>query len=405
MLIRIGLVALATACAAPAAAAQELVYAQIPWGAPADSVRARLEARGYEYRGVVGSGDRSFVRADGAFVTVAMRADRAVGFLSAEPAAGAEVDARFRALADSLEARFGPPIDRRPEGRRWEAGLTTAAVFVATGESGARVVQTEWHGPGWFDEMERRGALLNLPAVPAGYTTVRMTAASRVSVDTATMAAREGRPLRARFRIDYAEPQPDPSGRYDAIEYGMDFDCAGGRTRMVSRTSFLSGRRVRSDASEGLPWAAARAGTDASRGLDAVCRVAGRGPAVVAQPTQRRSFGAVPAGWVVVSESDEARWSVDTASVRAKGGGVYAATVRVETGAPQPSPVGRMDGMRTQFEVDCTGLRARITSGTAQFQGRDVGAVPVPPAQAAWTAVSGNPAVDFICRLAAERRP
>ena len=407
MLRRLTLLTAALACGATAASAQELVYAQIPWGAPADSVRARLEARGYEYRGVIGSGDRSFVRADGASVNAMMRAgaDRVVGFYVFEPASGAEVDGRYRVLADSLEARFGTPLDRRPALRLWESGLTSVAVLIASDpNTGPRRVQTEWRGPGWYDEMGRRGMLLNLPAPPAGYTTVSMTPTGRISVDTATMAARVGRPLRARFRIDHPQPIEEDDGRFDAIEYGMDFDCAGGRTRMVSRTTFLRGVRKRSDSAEGLPWSPARAGTDASRGLDAVCRVAGRGPAVVAQPAQRRTFAAPGPGWVVVSEGDADRWLLDGASVRAKGAGVFAATVLVETGAPQPSPVGRIDGMRMLFDVDCAGVRARVTGWRAQLQGRDMGVVPVPAAQAAWSAPGDtNLVIGAVCRLAAER--
>jgi hypothetical protein len=407
MLRRIGLLAAALACAATAASAQEYVFARIPWNAPVDSVRARLEAQGYAYGGVVGSGDRTFRRDDGASVTVVVRTDRAVGYYAFDGAAGAEVDGRFRVLADSLEAAFGAPLDRRPDLRVWEAGLTSAAVvLVDSGASGGRRVQTEWRGPGWFDEMGRRGALLNLAALPAGYTTVSMNAASRVSVDTATMAARAGRPLRARFRIDHAQAVVDAGERFDAIEYGMDFDCAGGRTRLVSRTTFMGGVRKRSDSAEGLPWAAARAGTDASRGLDAVCRVAGRGPAVVAEPAQRRSFAAIPAGWMVVSQGDADRWLLDPASVRAKAGSVYAATVRVETGIAQPSPYGRMDGMRMQFDVDCAANRTRVTGAAAQLQGRDVGTVPVPPQQAAWSPPGdGNLVIAAVCGIAAQRRP
>jgi hypothetical protein len=405
MIHRIALLGAAIACAATAAPAQELVFSQIPWGAPADSVRARLEARGYEYRGIVGSGDRAFVRPDDAFVTVAMRADRAVGFVSVEPPVVA-VEARFQAVADSLEARFGTPLDRRPELRRWERGLTSATVQVAPDPDGVRRVQTEWRGPGWYDEMGRRGALLSLPALPAGYTTVSMTGASRISVDTATLTRREGRPLRARFRIDYAQPLSDDGDRYDAIEYGMDFDCSGGRTRLVSRTTFLGGRRQRSDSSEGLPWSAARAGSDPSRGMDAVCRVAGRGPAVVAQPARTRTFGPPPAGWVVMVEGETDRWLLDPASVRAKGAGIHAATVRVENGAPQDSPVGRMDTVVMQFEVDCTGTRARITRVTGMLRGRDLGALPLPPSQSAWrTPPEGHPVLPAVCGLVAERRP
>jgi hypothetical protein len=127
---------------------------------------------------------------------------------------------------------------------------------------------------------------------------------------------------------------------------------------------------------------------------------------VVAPPAQTRAFAAPPAGWVVLTEGPSDRWLLDSASVRAKGAGVYAGTVRIETGATQPSPYGRMDGMRMQFDVDCTGLRARVTGAAAQLRGRDLGTIPVPAVQAAWsTPPEGNPIIATICRLGAERRP
>src|SRR5687768_6999205 len=154
MLRRIGLLAAAIACAAPAASAQEIVFSRIPWNTPADSVRARLEALGYTYAGAVGNGDRAFRRADGGSVHVMLRAGRMVGIYVREAAAGAAVDARYRALADSLQAAFGTPLDLRPESRRWEAGLASVGVrIVGSPETGQRGVGTDWTGPGWYDEM------------------------------------------------------------------------------------------------------------------------------------------------------------------------------------------------------------------------------------------------------------
>jgi hypothetical protein len=66
--------------------------------------------------------------------------------------------------------------------------------------------------------------------------------------------------------------------------------------------------------------------------------------------------------------------------------------------------VGRIDAMRMQVDVDCTGMRWRITAMTGQRQGRDVGSVPVPPEQAAWVPGEANPVVETVCRLAAQRR-
>ncbi|HET7461642.1 MAG TPA: hypothetical protein VFJ82_10345, partial [Longimicrobium sp.] len=335
------LLALAALAGVSAAHAQEIVFQQIPWTAPPDTVRARLEAQGFTYRGIQ-DGRRTFVRPDSAYVYAMFRGvEHAVGFIVGDPARGPRAEGRFRQLADSLQARLGQPVDRRPDAVRWERGLTSVTVVLRSYDDGARVVQTGYTGPGWLDEAAADGSGPGLADLPAGYTTVAQLAAMRVAIDTSSISALTGGYLRARYRVDYAEPRAGAGERYDAIEYAMDFDCGGGRTRLYSRTPLLAGRRQRTDSSAGLPWHAATAGSEESRALDGVCRARGRGPATVARPAQTRRFGALPPGWIVLAESDEGRWSVDSASVAPRGGGIYTATVRTENGSTQPSPWGR----------------------------------------------------------------
>lgn len=131
--------------------------------------------------------------------------------------------------------------------------------------------------------------------------------------------------------------------------------------------------------------------------------MAGRGPATLAEPTERRSFAAPAAGWILVVESNEGRQLIDGASVRAKAVGVTGATMRVETGVLKDSPLGRMDAVRFQIEVECAGARWRYVSGTVQRQGRDLGPMPMPAEQRAWAPGSGNPIVDAVCRIAGRR--
>lgn len=396
--LRFLLPAAALACAAPAAA-QEIVFQQIPWTAPPDTVRARLEAQGYAYRGIQG-GRRTFVRPDSAYVYAMFRGvEHPVGFIVGDAARGPRAEGRFRQIVDSLQARLGPPVDRRPEAVRWELGLTSVTVALRTWDDGGRVVQTGYTGPGWLDEAAADGSGPAFADLPPSYTAVSQGAAMRVAIDTASISPLAGGYLRARYRVDYAAARSDAGQRYDAIEYAMDFDCGGGRTRLYSRTPLLAGRRQRTDAAAGLPWRAAPAASEESRALDGVCRARGRGAAIAARPAQARSFGAVPAGWIVVGESDEGRWVLDSASVAAKGGGIYTATIRTESGASQPSPYGRWDALKMRVEVDCPGKRMRVTAGTLQAGGRDLHAVPVPPQRAAWDGSSAG-LVAEVCRAA-----
>jgi hypothetical protein len=404
-IIRIVTLAVALAAAATSASAQELRFGDIAWGTPADSVRARLEAAGFAYRGVVGRGDRGFTRVDGAYITAFMRADRAVGFNVVDAARGDAIPARYRALADSLQAILGAPLESNPEMRVWQTGLTgVGALIYRDPQSGDRVIETEWHGPGWYDEMARRGEGMNLVELPAAYTIVSQRGGMRVSVDTSSLQRRTSG-LRARFRIDYPRPVVDGDDRYDAIEYGMDFDCSGGRTRLVSRTTYLGTRRGRSDSADGLPWVPARAGSDGASGLDAVCRVGGSGPVVVAAAEQR-TFGAVPAGWLVLMQSAEGRVMLDSGSVAARPSGTFVARVRVDWGRTRTSPWGPTDGMLTQAEIDCAGGRIHFVSAINTMSGRDVHAMAVPSEQAEWHRNTDYPALgEAVCRIGQVRKP
>ncbi|MBW3572202.1 MAG: hypothetical protein KY467_13965 [Gemmatimonadetes bacterium] len=280
MLCRTLMVPLCLAAGAQTAPAQKLAYQGIAWGVPADSVREPLAALGFTLRGVTDAGDHQFDRDDGARLQAELRQGRLIGFSLIDPARGEGVDARFGALADSLAAELGAADEVQVEGapplRVWEAGLSSVrlAVSRATGE---RTVQVAWRGPGWFDEMDRRAGR---PPPPAGYTTVSITPFLRMAVDTTVQGPRTAGTLRGRFRIEYFQPiTPTVEGvaqePMDAVEYEMDFDCAGRRARLISRATYLDGRRQRSDRPQGQPWTTLRQPeTHYARGLSAVCRAA-----------------------------------------------------------------------------------------------------------------------------------
>ena len=255
------------------ARAQGIVFADIPWGTPADSVRARVEARGFTFDSQE-DGDHVYRRTDGAWLRAYMRGGRATGLTVIDPARGAAVGTRFRALADSLRARLGPPAHADSEEVRWEAGLAQVSVEIefARGDQ----VEVRWVGPGWYDEMHRRRRLLDVPPLPAGYTIVSANPFSYVSVDTVFSGRQASGVLRGRFRIEYAQAVGPPTDPYDAAQYEMEIDCAGRRTRLLHRTTFLAGARRHDDVYQRIPWSAPEPGGHYARGLAAVCRAARR---------------------------------------------------------------------------------------------------------------------------------
>jgi hypothetical protein len=401
---RILALSLFLACTAAAAHAQDVTFAGIPWGAPADSVVTRMKALGWVYGGAAEHDDHAFIGRDSSIVRAVMHGGRAVGFVAQDAARGAELDVRYRALTDSLHAALGMPIDWRPEVRVWEKGLTVLVVAVGhLPDTGERVIVLEWRGPGWHDEAGRRRPQRFPQQLQPVYTTVKMTSDTRESVDTASLQRRANGTFRARFRIDYLYPRADGDAGYDAVEYGMDFDCAGARTRPVSRTTFLQGRRQLREAQEGLPWSPARAGEESARGLVAVCRIAGVPAAVAASPGPARVFGPAPAGWVLLFDGADERTLANVSSIAPRGSGVYGATVRIEARETRETAWGPSDQTQMDVEMDCGGGRFRVLRVALQYRGRSVRSESVPLGRAAWVPAGENPLLVAVCRIARER--
>lgn len=264
---------LVCAAAGAAAAQQEFVFAGVPWHTPADGVRATLEPQGFAFQGTLEHGDLTFSRRDGALVRVEVQSGGAIGFLLVDTVRGRRVDARYQALIDSLTAALGQPDTVAQDFTLWRAGLTAIGVE-SYYRNGVHRVQLFWRGPGWFDEMDRRGRLPTIPAPPAGYTIVSANFISRVAVDTATLVRRPDGTLRGRFRIDYVRPVGPEENQFDAAEYNMEMDCTGRRTRLMARSVYLGGQVRHAETHQRMPWEATRLGEHSDRGLDAVCRAA-----------------------------------------------------------------------------------------------------------------------------------
>lgn len=272
-------------CLAPGlSAAQEIAFPGIAWGEAAESVRARMVAGGYAFQHVLEGGDHLYVRlADSAWVRVDLRGGRVVGAALVDPARGVDAGARYQALADSLRAARGEPDEvGRDAGRElvWMSGLASLALSVRGG-GGLRQVELVWRGAGWYDEMARR---MEERPVPEGYTIVSASQYLRIAIDTTVTGPRGGEGVRGRFRMEYRQPiTPSVAGvaqdPIDVVEYEMDFDCGGGRTRLVARTTYLEGRRLSSSRPEGQPWTVPQPDGHYARGRDLVCRAARRGRA------------------------------------------------------------------------------------------------------------------------------
>jgi hypothetical protein len=266
-------------CAAvvPARGQRNLLYAGIPWRIGADSARALLERQGFTFSRVDKDGDHEYTRGDGAQLYASLQGGRLVGVMLVDGTRGAGVDARYRTLADSLEAAVGKPDTVYRSLQEWEVGLTALEVANSY-EGSAHHVEISWRGPGYMDEIERRSEALHpgkviLSPRPPGFTIVSSSGLAQIVVDTTRLVRRAG-VQRGRFRIEYVRSVGPDSALYDSAEYDMEFDCAGGRTRLLSRTTRLSGQVRRSETFSTLPWETPRPDGHYARGLRAVCRVA-----------------------------------------------------------------------------------------------------------------------------------
>jgi hypothetical protein len=262
---------------ATAASAQNFAYPGIAWGDPADSVRARLEARGFLHSQVLERGDQVFLAADSSWLRLEVRENRAIGVAVVDTVQGAQVAARFAALADSFRTALGEPDDTTGGSQpvhRWVSGFTSFSVRIAGAGDLARI-QTHWRGPGWHDEMDRRG---DTPDLPPGFTTIRHYHLLRVAVDTAATGRRTAGGMRGRFRIEYDHPiTPRLNGvdqePMDAVEYEMELDCRGRRARLIARATYLQGRRLMSERPDAQAWSIPQPGGHYARGLESICAV------------------------------------------------------------------------------------------------------------------------------------
>ena len=271
--------ALAVSTAAAVTTVPEILYSGIPWRAQADSVRARLGAQGFVFSREEPEHDLVFTHGDGTELKAAFQNGRLVAIDVADPARGPAVNERFRALVDSFTSAVGRPDTAGEQEAHWHKGLSDLEMFISL-DGAIRHVEIDWAGPGALDEMARRFEMhrdsddLVYPALPATYTRVGGRSLAVVAVDTSLLRRGAGGIVRGRFRVGYPRSVGPANDEFDSAEYEMDFDCAQGKTRLVSRTVRLKGEVRHHDTHENLPWESPRPDGHFVRGLDAVCRAA-----------------------------------------------------------------------------------------------------------------------------------
>lgn len=275
------LAVLAVACCVPSTvlAQQEITFSGVPWELAADSFRARLDAAGMRHVRTMENGDLRFRTDADAVVMAVVRQGRVVAVHASVPAPGDSLGARLRVVVDSLRGVYGEPGLREDTAAAWITGSTRVVVRVhrAPGPTPPHVSYL-FTGPGFADEVaSRSGVDASFPALEPGWTLLFVTPEVRYAIDTVSVQRRGPGVYRARLRIDYARPEPDPSGRHDAVIYAAEYDCGRRRMQLRSRTALLAGRRVREDAGA-TGWLPANANTPFGAQLDYVCRYAQQNP-------------------------------------------------------------------------------------------------------------------------------
>jgi hypothetical protein len=288
LLFVLALLPIAHAAAQPVAA-----WRGLPWGLPADSVGPRLAAMGMAEAGRAGDGTVMYAEAPGVSVAPLAGARGVVAVQVYRQTDSTALAARFAALADSLRGVLGAPAERGTNRLVWRRGRSEVVVEAKPRRRDVpSILAVSFRGPGYDDEMARRGAFRGrFPALEPAWTIVRVSDDRRVAFDTASVEPRGASVVRARFRTDYARVQTLMDvGTVDALEYHADFDCALGRWRSAQASYLRQGRAVGSLAVP-APWTAAQGEPLARAQLEMVCAAA---PPPAAAGAQAAEAAAAP---------------------------------------------------------------------------------------------------------------
>jgi hypothetical protein len=211
------------------------VFAGIPWGASATSVRQRATAAGLQFVTQDSIGDLYFAHgADTVAVTMSPTAGlvEVTDMRYRDPAALPET---LEAVRDSLRAIYGAGSPAEWNSVEWKrAGGEVRAWRFAGDDELAPAVMVRYRGPGWTAEHTRRldG---EYPALDARWKRVNFGRNSRTTLDTVSLRRTGPRTLTGWYRMDYLEPQRAPSGvTYDSSLMRAEFRCADESFRLLS---------------------------------------------------------------------------------------------------------------------------------------------------------------------------
>ncbi len=136
--------------------------------------------------------------------------------------------------------------------------------------------------------------------------------------------------------------------------------------------------------------------------MAAACQARGRALPAAAALAEPRAHGSgpVPAGWVLMVQVGNGRSLLDSASMVAKGNGVYATRSRSEIVPSGVSAWGLYDGLEMRADVDCLRQRIRVTAGTFQAGGRDLFPISIDSTKSTWRSDKNDALVAVACRVA-----
>lgn len=251
-ILRIALAALAVSLfAAPVAAQNDFVYAEIPWGSDAQSTTDALAAQGFVLNTefTPDPGDLMYEDDDDVIALASFAGDALVGIRIVYSSTQEQIEEVIERSVEEAIRNLGEPEESGDDSFTWRHGQTTFSIIAGQSDSGVPYITVEYGGPGYEDEIARRiaASAQPLPELDARWTVLDEDEERRMAFDRTTMRRAEGRVLRVWVRTDYTMPQPDEAGEYDRSVNQIEYDCDDRRFRLVSASTRLGDQVVNSE--------------------------------------------------------------------------------------------------------------------------------------------------------------
>ena len=263
------------AFAAPAAAQDEFVFHDIPWGITPDQTTDALAPMGFVLNTEFApdEGEVMYEGRDDDILLASFAGDALVGIRVARAAPPEQVRQIFEQTVQEGTANLGAP-ERPEEGvATWWLGETSFSVLMGESQNGLTFLSFQYGGPGFEDEIARRtGGAAPLPALDARWGVVWQNEEQRISFDRTTVRPAGGGAVRAWIRNDYAVPETRDGVRFDRSMDQIEYDCQQLRYRIFASTYHL-GEQVVGSESPAAPsdWASIVPETVGEDILAAVC--------------------------------------------------------------------------------------------------------------------------------------